>query len=177
MDAGCGLSTRGHWDGPVICNEAGQAVRASVVRHGFHVIPPMGSMWSRQCTMFEAHSYPLWCTCANSSWFFQQWRGLRRCLPSMRFGEWPVVELTRCFTHAPGRCQPKWKHAYIASVHIFWCNRGNACIGMCLRWQIMRMQPDMDHKKSGEQPENYCNYGYYCNYWNVNHTNNYNNRQ
>ena len=36
-DAGCGLSTRGHWDGPVICNEAGQAVRASVVRHGFHV--------------------------------------------------------------------------------------------------------------------------------------------
>ena len=20
-DAGCGLSTRGHWDGPVICNE------------------------------------------------------------------------------------------------------------------------------------------------------------
>ena len=41
MDAGCGLSTRGHWDGPVICNEAGQAVRASVVRHGFHVIPPM----------------------------------------------------------------------------------------------------------------------------------------
>ena len=44
MDAGCGLSTRGHWDGPVICNEAGQAVRASVARHGFHVIPPMGSM-------------------------------------------------------------------------------------------------------------------------------------
>jgi hypothetical protein len=36
---------RGHWDGPVICNEAGRAVRASVVRHGFHVIPPiMGSM-------------------------------------------------------------------------------------------------------------------------------------
>ena len=21
MDAGCGLSTRGYWDGPVICNE------------------------------------------------------------------------------------------------------------------------------------------------------------
>ena len=26
MDAGCGLSTSGHWDGPVICNEAGQAI-------------------------------------------------------------------------------------------------------------------------------------------------------
>ena len=26
MDAGCGLSTRGHWDGLVICNEAGRAV-------------------------------------------------------------------------------------------------------------------------------------------------------
>jgi hypothetical protein len=23
MDARCGLSTRGHWDGPMICNEAG----------------------------------------------------------------------------------------------------------------------------------------------------------
>jgi hypothetical protein len=34
MDAGCGLSTRGHWDGPVICNEAGQAVPASVAQHG-----------------------------------------------------------------------------------------------------------------------------------------------
>ena len=26
MDAGCGLSTRGHWDCLVICNEAGRAV-------------------------------------------------------------------------------------------------------------------------------------------------------
>ncbi len=34
MDAGCGLSTRGHWYGPVICNEAGQAVPASVAPHG-----------------------------------------------------------------------------------------------------------------------------------------------
>ncbi len=25
MDAGCGLSIRGHWDGPVMCNEAGRA--------------------------------------------------------------------------------------------------------------------------------------------------------
>ena len=24
IDAGCGLSNRGHWDGPVICNEAGR---------------------------------------------------------------------------------------------------------------------------------------------------------
>jgi hypothetical protein len=30
-------------------------------------------------------------------------------------------ELTRCFTHVPGRCQPKWKRAYIASVPIFLC--------------------------------------------------------
>ncbi len=39
MDAGCGLSASGHWDGPVICNEAGQAVPVSVVPHGerFHV--------------------------------------------------------------------------------------------------------------------------------------------
>ncbi len=34
MDAGCGLSTGGHWDGPVIFNEAGQAVPASVMPHG-----------------------------------------------------------------------------------------------------------------------------------------------
>jgi hypothetical protein len=27
------LSTRGHWDDPVTCNEAGLAVRASVVQH------------------------------------------------------------------------------------------------------------------------------------------------
>ncbi len=68
----------------------------SIINFHHDVIPPMGSMWSRQCTMFEAHSYPLWCTCANSSWFFLQWRGLRRCLPSMRFGDWPVVELGGC---------------------------------------------------------------------------------
>ena len=30
----CGLSIRGHWDGPVICNGAGRAFRASVVRDG-----------------------------------------------------------------------------------------------------------------------------------------------
>ncbi len=39
MDALCGLSIRGHSVGPVICNEAGMAVCASVVPHGerFHV--------------------------------------------------------------------------------------------------------------------------------------------
>ena len=31
-DAGCGLSTRGHWDGPVICNEANGV--QGTVRHG-----------------------------------------------------------------------------------------------------------------------------------------------
>ena len=31
MDARCGLSTRGHWDGPVICNEMGKGI---VVQHG-----------------------------------------------------------------------------------------------------------------------------------------------
>ncbi len=47
MDVGCGLSTRGNWDGPVICNEAGQAVRASVVPHGerFHVNTPKHHVW------------------------------------------------------------------------------------------------------------------------------------
>jgi hypothetical protein len=39
MDAGCGLSIRGYWDGPVICNEEGQAFRASVVRHGENLYP------------------------------------------------------------------------------------------------------------------------------------------
>jgi hypothetical protein len=34
MDARCGLLIRGHWDGPMICNEEGRAFRASVVRHG-----------------------------------------------------------------------------------------------------------------------------------------------
>ena len=34
MGAGCGLSTRGHWDGPVTCNEMGQGICASVVPHG-----------------------------------------------------------------------------------------------------------------------------------------------
>jgi len=32
MGAGCGLSTRGHWDGSVKCNEMG--ICASVVQHG-----------------------------------------------------------------------------------------------------------------------------------------------
>ena len=32
--AGCGLSTRGHWDGPVTCNDMGQGICASVVPHG-----------------------------------------------------------------------------------------------------------------------------------------------
>ena len=47
MDAGCGLSTRGHWDGPVICNEAGRAVSASVVPHGerFHVNTLKHHVW------------------------------------------------------------------------------------------------------------------------------------
>jgi hypothetical protein len=34
MDVVCGLSNRGHWVGPVICNEAGRAVCASDVPHG-----------------------------------------------------------------------------------------------------------------------------------------------
>ncbi len=34
IDAGCGLSIRGHWDCPVICNEAGRAFRAFFVQHG-----------------------------------------------------------------------------------------------------------------------------------------------
>ncbi len=39
IDAICGLSIRGHWDGPVICNATGRAVCASVVPHRerFHV--------------------------------------------------------------------------------------------------------------------------------------------
>ena len=47
MDAVCGLSTRGHWDGPVICNEAGRAVRASVVPRGerFHVNTLEDHVW------------------------------------------------------------------------------------------------------------------------------------
>ena len=47
MDAVCGLSTRGHWDGPVICNEAGWAVRASVVPRGerFHVNTLEDHVW------------------------------------------------------------------------------------------------------------------------------------
>ncbi len=34
MDARCGLSTCGHWDGPVICNEMGKGICVSVVQHG-----------------------------------------------------------------------------------------------------------------------------------------------
>ncbi len=34
MDARCSLSTRGHWDGPVICNEMGKGICVSVVPHG-----------------------------------------------------------------------------------------------------------------------------------------------
>ena len=47
MDAGCGLSTRGHWDGPVIYNEAGRAVWASVVPRGerFHVNTLKHHVW------------------------------------------------------------------------------------------------------------------------------------
>jgi hypothetical protein len=35
MDARCGMSTRGHWDSPVIYNEMGrwQGIRASVEQH------------------------------------------------------------------------------------------------------------------------------------------------
>ncbi len=43
MDSVCGLSIRGHWIGPVISNETGRAVCASVLPHGerFHVtVPP-----------------------------------------------------------------------------------------------------------------------------------------
>ncbi len=47
---GCriGLWTHGHWDGPVICNEAGRTVQASVVRpHGerLHVNSPKHHVW------------------------------------------------------------------------------------------------------------------------------------
>ncbi len=34
MDARCSLSTGGHWDGPMISNETGQGIRASVVQQG-----------------------------------------------------------------------------------------------------------------------------------------------
>ena len=34
MDAGCGLSTRGHWDGPVTCNKS----------HGIVAREPAGRM-------------------------------------------------------------------------------------------------------------------------------------
>ncbi len=53
-----------------------------------------GSMWTRlQSTIFGALSSPLWWVKASSSWFFQQCSVLSRCLPSMRVGEWTVVEL------------------------------------------------------------------------------------
>jgi hypothetical protein len=42
MDAGCGSSTRGHWDGPVTCNKA-HGIVAREVGDGFHV---MGSVWN-----------------------------------------------------------------------------------------------------------------------------------
>ena len=38
MDAGCGLSTSGHWDGPVICNEGG-AGDLSVCRATWRTVP------------------------------------------------------------------------------------------------------------------------------------------
>ncbi len=96
-----------------------------------------GSMWTRQRSVFEALSFPLGCTYANSSWFFQQWRGMSRCQPSevqRLTGCGTGRELTRCFTHVPGRCQPKWKRAYIASVHILCvCNSCNACLWLFFR--------------------------------------------
>ena len=42
MDAGCGSSTRGHWDGPVTCNKA-HGIAARKVGDGFRV---MGSVWN-----------------------------------------------------------------------------------------------------------------------------------
>ena len=53
----------------------------------------MGSMWTRQSTMFGALSFTLWWTYTNSNGFMQQWRGLSSCLLSMRVCKWPVVEL------------------------------------------------------------------------------------
>ncbi len=45
MDAECGLSVCGHWDGPVICNEIGRGASAYVLPHGeklqlYHTAPP-----------------------------------------------------------------------------------------------------------------------------------------
>ncbi len=54
MDAGCGLSTRGHWDGPVTCNEEGRAVGAVCCA----TCKKKGSMWSRQSTPCFRHTPP-----------------------------------------------------------------------------------------------------------------------
>ncbi len=52
MDVGCGLSTRGHWDDPVICNEwKGGCWHCMMVRHKvrygerFHVNTKIHHFW------------------------------------------------------------------------------------------------------------------------------------
>ncbi len=116
MNAGCGLSARGHWDGPVICNEAGGW---SVCRATWRKVPcehakapclgpsPPGSegptpilVSSSSSAAVEASACLVWGSASDLLW---NWAGL-----------------TRCFTHVSERCQPKWKRTYIASALILW---------------------------------------------------------
>ncbi len=105
LDARCGLSTRGHWDAPIICNEAGSW---SVCCATWRKVPwdhakapclghsPLGSegptpiqVSSSSCAAVGAGACLVWWSASDLLW---NWAGANQVLH------------TRV-----GRCGPKWK--------------------------------------------------------------------
>ncbi len=88
MDAGCGLSTPGHWDGPWIRNE-----RAGV-SHGIMCHGEIGSMWTCcAITKFGAYSRQHCTSSANSIRFFRLCFGERNCESNIGLWSVPVASL------------------------------------------------------------------------------------
>jgi hypothetical protein len=87
MDAKCGLSTCGHWDGTVMCNEIEKGVGSSAM--------PLktGSIVTLISTMFRALSYPHCGSYAIFNWLFQQCCSIIICGPSMRLCRHTIVIL------------------------------------------------------------------------------------
>ncbi len=75
-DAGCGLSTRGHWDGPAICKEWKGGCRHSATCSTAWIKVPC----EHANSSYSGPASPIFMACTTITWIF------RLCLSRLSFG-------------------------------------------------------------------------------------------
>ena len=115
MDAGCGSSTRGHWDGPVTCNKShGIAARKAAGRKA--------PCEHDTVAMFGPWYHLLWLLSDIFTWFTRQWISKINIQPNMRLCcvllvlLWGVKDSAkRFFPRKSAKTEMHWSHGFCST--------------------------------------------------------------